>query len=566
MECREKILSEDYVDFLVRVRDFSNIRERYEDVCYQEINDDWVVIYVAAEEVLPLDFARYGYYPIPKLYGLMEQSSMIESGIVRAQNQSNLILTGKDIIIGFIEDEIDYQHEVFRNADGTTRIISIWNQGDNSGELPQGISYGSEYDAQMINAALRSEGPYSVVPNMSEPGGHGTFVAGLAAGSKIDNNFVGAAPDAMIAIVKLRQAKQTLRDFYLINQNARAYSESDIMMGVKYLTELAIRLNKSLVLCMGLGTSSGPHTTGTPLSQMLSQVSDTARTVVVLPMGNEGNSRHHFLGMLSEDRKYENVEIRVGENERGFLLELWGRQPDIFSVGIVAPSGESVARIQPGEMINRRIDFIYEDTVIYVDYKLIEVVNGSQFITMRFERPSAGIWRINVYSDENFSGDFNMWLPISDFLSGDTYFLNSSAYVTLTQPASAYYPISVGAYNHQNNSLWIDSGRGYSANGVVKPEIVAPGVNVYGPRSGGNHTEYTTRSGTSLAMAHVAGAAAQILEWRNREVNYSIFNTRDVKSLMILGAQRDANRIYPGPEWGYGRLNVVEIFDELAGI
>ncbi len=566
MDCRENILSEDYVDFLVRVRDLDLIREQYRDICYEPVSYGWVVVHVAAAEVLPLSFAKYGYYPIPKLYGLMDRSSMIESGIVRVQNQKNLMLTGKNVIVGIIDDEIDYLHQVFRDEVGNSRIVAVWDQNDNSGTLPENISYGSEYSNEMFNEALKSDLPYSVVPNLQEEGGHGTFVAGIAAGSRIGNDFVGAAPDSMIAMVKLRPAKQVLRDFYLINDNAKAYSENDIMMGVRYLTELSVRLDKQLVICIGLGTSFGPHTTGTPLSQMLSLVAGREDTAVVLAMGNEGNSRHHYLGTVSTINEYDNVEIRVGENERGFLLELWGQQPDIFSVGIVAPSGERVERIQPSVNVSQQIEFIYEETVIYIDYKLIDSINGSQFITMRFNGPSPGIWKIRVYSDNSLSGYFNMWLPISEFLSSDTYFVNSSPYITLTQPAAANYPIAVGAYNHTTGSFWIDSGRGYTADAVVKPEIVAPGVDVYGPRSGANHNEFTSKSGTSIAAAHVAGAAAVIFEWRSRGTDNPVISTSNVKSLLILGANRGVNRNYPGPEFGYGLLDVAGVFEELAGI
>lgn len=550
-ECREKIASEDYVDILARYRDIDRLINVYRGLCYQIIGEGWVALYSPIQGNPPLDFGNYGYYSIPKLYGLMDQSSMIESGIIRIRNQSALNLLGRDVIIGFVDTGIDYLHKAFRNASGNTRILSIWDQTDNTGTLPEGINYGSVYDAEMINKAIASDNPYDIVPEQDEPGGHGTFIAGIAAGSIDGNEFTGAAPEASIIMVKLRPAKRALRDFYFINENALAYSESDIMMGVKYLLEQAQRKGKSLVICLGIGTSYGPHTAGTPLSQMISQVSDMASTAVVTPTGNEGNARHHFLGNITEGNRYETVEIRVGENERGFLLELWGQQPDIFSVEIITPSGEFVSRIQAGNRVSRKIEFIYEQTIIYLDYNLIETINGSQVITMRFDKPSQGIWKIRVFVDNALSGYYNMWLPISEFLTSDTYFMNSSPYVTLTQPSSAYYPITVSAYNHRDNSIWIDSGRGNAANGIVKPDIAAPGVSVYGPRAGSDHTMYTVKSGTSIAAAHTAGAAALLFEWKIRNADYSITNTLDIKSLLILGAHRDRNRVYPNPEWGY---------------
>lgn len=563
--CREFISSEDSVDIIVRYRDIGSVLESYPDICYQIINDNWAVLYPDIRMIPPLGIRDYDYYPIPKLYGLMEQSSMIASGIVSVKNRNTLNLTGRNVIIGFVDTGIDYLHEVFRDAAGRTRIYSIWDQTDDSGVPPDGFLMGSEYTQEQINEALQSENPYSVVPEVDEPGGHGTFIAGIAAGSDLGTDFTGAAPDSSIIMVKLRKAKKALRDFFLINEEAQAYSESDIMLGIRYLYEKATQAGKPLVICLGVGTSYGAHTSGSPLAQMLSEVSDMAATAVVLPTGNEGNSRHHYLGQNGVHQNYETVEIRVGENERGFMLELWGQYPDIYSVEFITPSGEIVERIPSRSRVNQEIDFVFSQAILTVDYRMIETVNGSQVITMRFENPDPGIWKIRVYNDNSLRGYFNMWLPISSFLSSDTFFLEPSPYVTLTMPSSAYYPITVSAYDHRSESIWIDSGRGFAANGIVKPDISAPGVSVYGPRSGGNHEEFTIRSGTSIAAAHVAGASALLFEWKRRGMDYYITNTSDIKSLLILGAQRDRNRTYPNPEWGYGKLDIAGTFEKLAG-
>jgi len=564
MACRQNIVSEEYIDILIRYRNaLEGSAEFYSGYCRQVINDSWYVLYAPVSEVGSLNFGTQGYYTIPKLYGLTEQSSMIESGVIRLRNQSTLDLLGKDVIIGFVDTGIDYLHEAFKDMQGRTRILSIWDQTDQTGTPPNDLDYGSEYSQEEINRAIASDTPYNIVPEQDEANGHGTFMAGIAAGSIIGNDFTGAAPESSIIAVKLRPAKRILKDFYFINESAEAYSESDIMLGIQYLLRRAIEEEKPLVICLGIGTSYGPHTSGTPLSQMLNVISDYVQIAVVAPMGNEANARHHYQGNIMQGRNNDTVELRVGDNEKGFLLELWGTQPDIFSVEIVAPSGETVNRIQASNEVNRRIEFIFERTVIYVNYQLVETINGNQLITMRFEDPSPGIWKIRVFDDNALSGSFHMWLPISAFLSSETYFLNSSPYTTLTQPASATNPISVGAYNHRDNSIWIDSGRGYAANGVVKPEIVAPGVNVYGPVAGGTHNTYTSRSGTSIAAAHTAGISALLFEWKFRTQDYITANTLDIKSLLILGARRDNGRAYPGPEFGYGFVDAYNIFASL---
>lgn len=563
--CREQIESEEYVDLLIRSRDMEWIKERYGDMCYQYVDAGWISLYADTGGIPPLDFGTYGYYSIPKLYGIMEQTGLIDTGIVRVRNNENLGYTGKNVIMGFVDTGIDYLHPVFKDSVGRTRIISIWDQTDTSGNTPKGFDYGSEYGENVINLALESDNPLSIVPEQDIVSGHGTFMAGIAAGSIMGTDFSGAAPDSMIAMVKLRPAKQALRDFYFINEEAIAYSETDIMLGIRYLTELARREEKNLVICMGIGTASGPHASGTPLTQYVNDVCQQVGVAIVWAAGNEGNSRHHFLGNNPGTNEYQTVEVRVGENEKGFLMELWGERPDVFSVEIVSPSGEVVNRIQIESRVSRRVEFVFERTIIYVNYELIETINGNQLIAMRFENPSAGIWRIRVYDESTYEGFFNMWLPISDFLSSDTYFVNSSPYITILQPSTSYYPITTGAYDHGNNSIWIDSGRGFSANGVIKPNLAAPGVNVYGPRAGGSHSEYTIKSGTSIAAAYVAGASALLFEWRNMEERESVFNTQDIKSLLTLGTKRDRNITYPNPEWGYGKLDVYGIFERLRG-
>lgn len=571
--CKELIQQEKTVDFIVRYRDAVALRERFRDICVQPVSENWAIIYAPVELVPQLDYGELEYYPVPKLYGIMDISSVNESGILAVQNPNGLNLTGQGVIFGIIDTGIDYQHRAFQDEFGNTRIIAIWDQTEMLGEPPQGFLYGCEYVKEEINRALRSENPLDIVREQDIPNGHGTFMAGIAAGSdftgSLEGNrsemFVGVAHDADLVVVKLRTAGRKLRDYYQIPEGAIAYSESDIMTAIRYLKLQAAIWRKPLVICMGLGTSYGPHTSGSPLGQLLNQVSEEPGVVTVVPMGNEGNAGRHFLGNIGPRIGKQEVELRVGGNNRGFLLELWGTAPDIFSIDITTPGGERVERIQPGVKVSRRVEFIYDETIIEVTYRLVETVAGRQVIVLRFLNPSQGIWKIGVYDVGILSGYYNMWLPIGAFLDEDTYFLNDSPYLTLTQPASTAGPICVGAYNHRNNSLWLDSGRGYAADGIVKPELVAPGVEILGPKNGGAFTGLGVKTGTSVAAAFVAGAATLLLQWRYRMNPEAVVNTSDIKSLLILGAKRDKTRDYPNPEWGYGRLNVQNIFDVLAG-
>lgn len=150
---------------------------------------------------------------------------------------------------------IDYMHPIFRYSDGSTRIIGIWDQTIQTGETPEGILYGSEYTKAQIDQALKLDDPYQLVPTTDDIG-HGTFMAGIAAGGEdVDNDFIGAAPRAAIAMVKLKEAKPYLKDYFRVREEAYAVQENDIMMGIKYLLNLSGRLNMPAVILITLGPS-----------------------------------------------------------------------------------------------------------------------------------------------------------------------------------------------------------------------------------------------------------------------------------------------------------------------
>lgn len=82
---------------------------------------------------------------------------------------------------------------------------------------------------------------------------------------------------------------------------------------------------------------------------MLNRIGSKIGNCVVVAAGNEGNERLHYRGTIgiATENTTHNVEFRVGDNVPGFVLELWGNAPDIFSVGFVSPFGEMRAK-NPG--------------------------------------------------------------------------------------------------------------------------------------------------------------------------------------------------------------------------
>ena len=273
---------------------------------------------------------------------------------------------------------------------------------------------------------MKTENPKEMVPVVDNDG-HGTYMASVAAGSEIpEKNFVGAAPLARIAMVKLKPAKKYLRDFYFINEDATVYQENDIMAGVKYLSMLARKRNMPLVICVGLGTDMGGHTGVNPLSTMINYMALHNDHAVVVVSGNEGNSRHHFLGQLEEDETIRNVEIDVGSGVAGFYVELWAQAPQRFLLDIISPTGERM----PSEYIlsgGREYNFLFEDTKVSVDYRVVGILDGSQVVFIRFTKPTQGLWNIRVYQEGEIGHTFHMWLPLKEFLTGEVFFVRSKS-------------------------------------------------------------------------------------------------------------------------------------------
>ena len=577
---QEIILSNDVADI---ISDFRlpagsigpESREQYEltDATYIPVDQYLTINYVDRSILPPLSISTYKYRTIPQLMGLMQTvtggrnttfdpTPLLASGILQVQKEP-LSLTGKGVVIGFVDTGIRYDQAVFQKEDGSTRILGIWDQTIDTGTSPREIPYGSEYTRDEINRALRSANPRDIVPSYDEDG-HGTSVASVAAGSILNQGltFASPAPEAEIVMVKCKEAKQYLRDFYLVGGDVHAYQENDIILAVKYIEQYAISFERPVVICIGMGTNMGNHEGDSLLAEYLSRISVKENRVVIVCGGNEGNSAHHYEGDAKQQeggKPVDRVEIRVGDGVQGFWAELWGRTPYTHTVRIITPGGETTARVSSRESESRSFQFVYERTRITIDHILVEKGSGEELITFRVEAPTPGIWTIQVYTEQTYGGatrTFHIWLPIDAFLSGEVYFLLPSPYITLTDPCYSYEAIAPSTYNDDNNSFYAESGRGFSLKGRFDPDFAAPGVNV--------DTILGERTGSSISAAITAGAVAQFLQWAVLEYHDPWVDGNEVKNYFIRGAARNESLQYPNREWGYGRLNLQGVFDILA--
>lgn len=577
MSCTNSVASEDFADFIAPYfttpEEF--IRSQGTD-CIDFVNSTLAVVYVPLSTVTPSTYTSYTYSAVPKLYSLLDVTSMDAAGITAAGELPVLNNQGAGVIVGFVDTGINYTDSLFRNVDGSTRIIGIWDQTNNSdnsnnieNETAKPFSafsalYGTQYTAEEINLALNSDNPASIVPTRDE-NGHGTFLASIAAGNRDERaGFSGAAPQASIAMVKLKPAKQYLRDFYLIQDGAEAYQENDIMMGVSYLYFLARKYSMPLVVCIPLGTNMGSHMGMSRLGQYLNQVSLSNGSAVITAAGNETGARHHFRAVMDADTDEVTAELRVGEREAGFSMELWAENMGAYTVGFISPTGEVAREISVPLRGENTVSFLLEQTQITVYTQIADVSSGSQFIFMRFENPMSGIWRILIRNSLDIRETFHIWLPVRGFISDETYFLRPDPDTIITDPGNARYPITVTAYDHTKNSIYIHASRGYSLSGRIKPDLAAPGVNILGASVSGRRL--TRMSGTSVSAAHLAGAAAILLNWGVLNANYPYLNTPVLKSIFVRGAQRNPALTYPNREFGYGTLNLYEAFLHLRNL
>ncbi|MDF2801049.1 MAG: hypothetical protein K0S61_952 [Anaerocolumna sp.] len=562
-EERRKIISNDYADAIIEHHvDISSINS-FQGATINYIDDTFASLFFSAGTVSQTLINESGYAVIPKLFALVDTSNLEEMNLSKVQADTKLNLSGQGVLLGFVDTGIDYTNPIFKKADNTTRIISIWDQTIENMQASEDIFYyGTEYSEENINAALSSENPCSFVPCTDEIG-HGTALAGLVGGSPDHNeNFVGVAPMADFVVVKLKPAKQNLRDYLFIQENTPCYQENDIMTGLTYLYKVARRLNRPIAICVGLGTNMGAHDGRSSICELMSTLAERNGIVIVTAAGNEGNAGHHYFGLIDAAIGFDTVELKVGENENGFSMEIWGQVPGSYSIDLLSPTGEFIPRIPARLRESRIIKFLFEETTVYVDYLIVEAQTGDQLIFLRFKNPAPGIWKIRVYGGKDITTGFHIWLPITGFIVPGTVFVKPNPDTTITTPGNANLPITITAYNHRTGGLNISSSRGYTRENVVKPDLAAPGVEIFGP---GLNDTFSTFTGSSISTAEACGVCALLLEWGIVRKNFVFMDTQEVKKFLIRGVRRTTAGVYPNREWGYGIIDLYRTFVSLKG-
>lgn len=469
-----------------------------------------------------------------------------------------LSLRGKGTLIGIVDSGIDYENAEFRNEDGTTRIVSLWDQSVN-GRSPAGYLAGTEYTREQIDAALATEDKEvrRQMVKTSDVSGHGTAVAGIAAGNgrgSEGRRFRGAAPEAELIIVKMGAPRE-----------GGFPRTTELMRGVDYIVRKAVELRRPVAINISFGNTYGSHDGTSLVERFLNDIADMWKNVICIGSGNEGASAGHVSGKVRRQIS-ETVELAVQQREPALSIQIWKSYVDEMGVSVISPSGRQAGPFYEFLGAQR---YILGDTELLIYYGepkpysvkqeiYLSLLPGKQYI-------ESGVWKIVLTPGRIVDGEYQMWLPTQTSLNMGTAFLQPNSMSTLTIPSTASLAVTVAAYDARTFSYADFSGRGpagmYEGENVLKPDIAAPGVRVTAPVPGGGYQSF---SGTSFAAPFVTGSAALLMEWGIVRGNDPYLYGEKVKAYLRKGAKQLAGyERWPNALLGYGALCVR---DSLPGL
>ncbi len=505
------------------------LRIRYPQIRIRELLNQYAVLIVPETLVDAVSQETViEYLEKPKQLYFELQAGKAASCINAVQQGMNnpFGLFGKGTIVAVIDTGIRAESMEFRNADGSTRILNIWDQ-----------TTGTEYDRSQIDEALQNETKDTAGIPGADVLGHGTQVAAIACGSS------GVAAQADILVVKLGLAAK--------NGFPRT---TQLMEALDYVVRKAIDYGKPLAVNISFGNNYGDHTGSSLLENFINDIADSWKCSICIGSGNEGLGAVHTGGTLTEDTE-ETVELAVSSYETGLSIQIWKDYWDDIAVEIIAPSGRNLGRIQENSRVSR---IRYEDMELLTYFGepspfrirqeiYIDMIPQTVYI-------QSGLWKLRLIPRSIRNGRYDMWLPAQGALNFGTGFTSPDSASTFTIPSAAAKAVTVGAYDAGTGSAAPFSGQGYiveiGGSLMVKPELAAPGVNVLVPSVSG----MARVSGTSYATPFVTGSAALLMEWGIVRGNDTFLYGEKLKAYLIKGAEPLAGAAVPDTQTGWGRL------------
>lgn len=482
------------------------------------LSENYAIVIIDEQEVHTLyDYVEIEYIEPAKQLFFVVTSNREYACITPAQRASGFGLTGAGTVVGIIDSGVDTNHPEFRNADGSSRILYLWDMTV-QGVPPEGFYVGTEITKSDIDSGSASSG---------DEIGHGTAVACIAAGN------IGTAPEASLIVVKL----------------GREYSRStDIMRGIKYIIDKSQQSGMPCAINISYGTNDGSHNGSSLFETYIDSMTDKWKTSIICAAGNEGYGCHHFFGHLRDDESLS-VDFVIGEQSESVYMTLWKNFVDTVNYSLVLPSGRTIGGIT---LSNRVVNSFIDGASVSVLYGQPTHYSVAQNVYFQFSGKITGVWKLICYGEDVVDGRFDIWLPTIEDVGKTTMFLHPTPELTMTLPSTAKKVIAVGGYSATTDTISAFSGRGGPLCEMdVNIDIVAPAENIVTARAGGG---YDTFEGTSMAAPFVSGSAALMMEWGIIMGNDPFLYGQRIKAFLRRNAKRNAYLTYPNSIWGYGRL------------
>lgn len=480
------------------------------------------------------------------------ESATIAAGTDYVYTNPYLTLSGKGTIIAIIDSGIDYLHPDFINENGETKIISIWDQNESKKNPPKGFFFGSEFSKEDINECIKNKDDSLTQDTV----GTGTLAAGICSGNgSKDTRYKGVAIDSELVVVKLKEYKDTYQDGKI------NYQQSDFLAAIRYVIDVYKKENKELVINLTIGQRSASIIEAIFLQSFVEL--EKSGIIVVSGAGNEGNTDIHYEGHIKSLSDVQDIIIQVGE-QKNLDIVLCTIGPDKIGAALISPSGEVSYTIQYSpEYYIYRGKFNVENTKYEMRFVYPWLETGNQELAINLTDVKPGVWTLRLLPDYIVTGEFDVYLPNKNLISIDTRFIDPNSTATITFCAATEESITVGCYNDKTDNIWIGSSKGPVKNGTVKPDMVAPGVDIVGTFM---NNEYNTGTGTGVSSSVVCGVVSLLIEYIKEQNVYnegSLF-TQILKTYLMLGASRKEIYKYPNISGGYGNLNLKQTIIQIS--